>query len=186
MSATVNLGAVPGHLATLPMVSGVPYYNSGFLIGDLSEWRRRGVAQQARNCIRKFGSRLKLVDQDVINILFAREIKILPINFNLQSNLFFEYYWYFWTRRRVEVRGALHFSTKYKPWLPRSHHPYTHLYRRSQYLTSRDIGDKINIIETAKRFRNTFNALRITRRRVPSSELIESVYGISDAGKREG
>lgn len=95
-----------------------PYFNAGVLRLSLARMRRENLWSQAR---RIFKTRnLRIVDQDVFNLLFSDRFDSLPPTFNVFDSL---------TQRRdgfavVRDPAIVHFAGQKKPW---------HRSQRSQY-----------------------------------------------------
>lgn len=58
------------------------YINAGFLIINMEEWREKNIEDKMIVNLKKFGEELKLLDQDLINIVLKNQINILPNEWN--------------------------------------------------------------------------------------------------------
>lgn len=115
------------------------YLNSGVLLMDLEELRRRGTAAALTACVRERGDRLLWVDQDALNLVLGDDWHELPPRWNAQNSL------WSWTSEAVEVFGVdavadatrapavLHFEGPWlcKPWHYLCTHPWADEYRRT-------------------------------------------------------
>lgn len=97
------------------------YFNAGFLLIDLKQWRVRHLDEKAMKMAHDHD--FKNHDQDILNLLFRKSWKVLnskwncmPAVYGFNSKLF--------SRRKefkdiVSARkapGILHFAGRYKPW----------------------------------------------------------------------
>ena len=60
------------------------YFNSGVLLINLKWWREKGVLNKFVDYIANYYERIKLQDQDVLNVVFSNQIKFLPVTYNFQ------------------------------------------------------------------------------------------------------
>lgn len=118
-----------------------PYVNSGVLVMDLGEWRRRDLSRRLLAFAAQKGSLLLRHDQDALNALLGDEIAVLDRRWNVQVILYSRY-----ARRAlprdhaasVEARrrpSIVHFSTDEKPWKFRAWTRKKALYFRFRDLT---------------------------------------------------
>lgn len=113
------------------------YVNAGVLLINLDAWRRKDIKKSALEYLSSAKTAvLPNADQDIINILCAGSILLLPLRYNLQDALM---------RRKVpyirpEVEAQIdrevadgrifHFSCVKKPWQFRCIHPLRREYYR--------------------------------------------------------
>lgn len=67
------------------------YFNSGLLLIDCEYWRKHNIAETLLNKTTEICDKLQMPDQDVLNIVFADNYKILPKQFNLVADLSIKY-----------------------------------------------------------------------------------------------
>jgi len=105
-----------------PQVDG--YFNSGVMIIDLKRWREEGWFAKFLQIIEEHRGEMRQHDQEILNIAFHNDVKLLEIKYNLQENFLRkpEYIPYLWSMYGNEIKDALsnyvciHF-TAYKPWV---------------------------------------------------------------------
>lgn len=93
------------------------YFNGGVLLIDMQVWRAIGVAERAMQLWRTFGPEFAVVDQDVLNLLFAGKWTSLPPRWNK----FVEHsrhgkYGKSRLRYLTRPEGIVHFIGQAKPW----------------------------------------------------------------------
>ncbi len=96
------------------------YINSGVLLVDLARWRKENAEQQLLAYLQNPPAPLQFEDQDAINFVFRKQIKILSCKWNGQM------YWltYAWNkypeikkyRNLLNTCPVVHFATPAKPW----------------------------------------------------------------------
>lgn len=127
----------PERVAALGLRPGRTYVNAGVLVIDLDRWRAQNVAEELLDFAARHATRLRLHDQDALNVVLQDRIRIIGIRWNFQARMYFfrrrtypaEYHATRPGRRRPAV---LHFTTDDKPWLrgsvaPRRHEYFRHL-----------------------------------------------------------
>lgn len=94
------------------------YFNAGVLLINVDYWRKNGVQERLMDFL-KDESRLKMMDQTVLNIVLKDECKELPLQWNVQYvPPFLEECCY----GRGEMRAAMaspkiiHYVNIFKPW----------------------------------------------------------------------
>lgn len=110
------------------------YFNSGVLLMNLALQREKVGEQEIYEFVAKYKSRLIMPDQDILNSLYAKEIKKLDeIKYNYDTR----YYKY----NKIISKGAvgmdyiinntsiLHFCGKKKPWHKNYHGEFHSLYK---------------------------------------------------------
>lgn len=109
-----------------------PYINSGVMLVNLQQWRKRDV-----DCFSYMRSKnIKFInDQDVHACYFGGKIKILPIKWNMVT-------FYFMRKPKIfqsyldqlkegrKKPSIIHFACPIKPWYKDCQHPYAQLYRK--------------------------------------------------------
>jgi len=102
------------NLDTLGLDPGLPYFNAGVLLIDLHAWRRRAVGTRAVEHIRRF--RPRLMDQDALNAVVARDWHELDPVWNLTSYWFRTRYRQRRNRPLLASARIIHFVGHRKPW----------------------------------------------------------------------
>ncbi len=111
-----------------------PYFNSGVLLLDLSQWRGGGVAKAALSYAVEHGAALGNCDQDALNATLPGGWLSLDYRWNVQSALFYLHDLpdSAFNRELSQIRPALlkeakiiHFTGTPKPWNHWSGHPAT-------------------------------------------------------------
>ncbi len=82
------------------------YFNSGVLLIHLAKWRKEKISAKLFAIEEKERTKLQYVDQDLLNIYFLNNYKILDEKFNVTTS----------SRRRNIKPFIRHFTTAYKPW----------------------------------------------------------------------
>lgn len=91
-------------------LDGQNYFNSGVLLMNLDKMRKNNTAITLIETTKKFDSKLRHPDQDVINIVFKRDIQEVSSIWNFQDE-----------DRRIELHSLadvkiVHYTTNSKPW----------------------------------------------------------------------
>lgn len=60
------------------------YFNSGMILYDMHQWRKKGYADRIMEHIKNIRSHYSCPDQDLINIICKGDIFRLPLNYNYQ------------------------------------------------------------------------------------------------------
>lgn len=124
------------------MKNGEYYLNGGIVFLNCDEVRKNGYEEKFTNYIRKYGSTLAYLDQDVLNGVVEAEKKAkLPLRYNVLSIYFYANYQQLQKIRRskdfysetefqeaVQHPGLVHFTTCFldglRPWIEGNMHPY--------------------------------------------------------------
>jgi lipopolysaccharide biosynthesis glycosyltransferase len=94
-----------------------PYFNAGVMLIDVEKWRKRSVRAHCLDYLRLTGSRVRLFDQEALNVILHNTWVELPAIWNVTK------YWYKISRRVgenetiFEEARILHFISQEKPWL---------------------------------------------------------------------
>lgn len=97
---------------------GLPYFNSGVLLIDLTAWRRHRVGERAQRYLAEHAEDIRLFDQDALNAVIAGRWRQLDTIWNVTS------YWRKPHRRSGAYTSILdearirHFAGYGKPWDP--------------------------------------------------------------------
>ena len=93
------------------------YFNSGVLLLDLEQWRDRKIMPRLMDLTDQKKDLSYYVDQDVLNLLFENNYKILPARYNLQIwNIFEKKISYTEWQTTILNPAFIHFSSNFKPW----------------------------------------------------------------------
>ena len=115
------------------------YCNAGMLLINLDYWRKNSVMERCFEYIDNNSDRLKLHDQDTLNVVLQDEKQLLPITYNFQTG-FFHVQCHFsdeFLKQIFEIVKdvpiVLHYTGNCKVWDIGSKHPYVeyYLYYRS-------------------------------------------------------
>ena len=61
------------------------YFNAGVLLINVDYFRKNNVIQQCFNVLQENPDRIKMHDQDLLNIVIGDKVKLLPVRFNMLS-----------------------------------------------------------------------------------------------------
>ena len=124
------------------MKRGEKYLNGGLILLNCDEVRRNDYEKRFTDYIRKYGSSLAYLDQDVLNGVVEADKKIqLPMRYNVLSIYFYTTYRqlmkirrsrFFYSAEEYETAkenpGLVHFTTCFldgvRPWIEGNQHPY--------------------------------------------------------------
>ncbi|AJY45434.1 DUF4422 domain-containing protein [Martelella endophytica] len=109
------------------------YFNAGVMVFDVAKFRTMEIASDVLAVYREKGPYIIAQDQDILNILFERDTKVLPLCWNVGTRLYranplepsyseeeaFE---------AARAPAIVHFTDKKKPWHIKCTHPFTELY----------------------------------------------------------
>ena len=122
------------------------YFNAGVMFIDLDRWRKKSVKKDSLNIIKKKNAQLKYWDQDVLNILFSQDHKIIEHKFNFNINiedpiklpngiLFLHYAGSFkpWTVRGALEKNSIYYMNTYRQHSEKKFH-ITHTWKYSSLL----------------------------------------------------
>lgn len=112
------------------------YFNAGVLLINLKYWREHNVGISFRDLMNNHPERIKLHDQDVLNIVFASKKMSLPFRYNCQNGFLvkddrLEIDKTKYEKELSQVRNdfvVMHFSTRGKPWHKECDHPLKDLW----------------------------------------------------------
>lgn len=131
------------------------YVNSGVLLYNLDFLRDNAFSNKIDRIIAKYADMLKYPDQDVINITFKNNIGILPLKYNVISQIFpFSLKQYQFYRNSklyyddIEFNISkidpiiLHFTSGFafaRPWYKDSMHPFKQSFRDQYVLANKEL-----------------------------------------------
>lgn len=110
------------------------YINSGVLLINLEFWRKNRLAYRCLEYISEFPERIKYHDQDTLNAVLHKEMKLLPIKYNLQTGFLLSDYTCNSNKIMKEILECIespiiiHFTGYNKPWFRNSMQPYRKLF----------------------------------------------------------
>lgn len=117
-----------------------PYFNAGVFVVDINKWRKRNYDEKASTFIKDMNGKLEYADESVLNGILAKQMKILPMKYNITSlSIYFDIdevikyrkpSFHYSEKERIEsLKDAriIHFTSTYRdvrPWIQGSKHPY--------------------------------------------------------------
>ena len=84
------------------------YINSGMIVFDLDKIREQNIEEQFKECVNRQSDKIRLGDQDIINVILKDKIKLLEGEWNLQSSNFVNRSSFSNTPKAIHLLG--------KPW----------------------------------------------------------------------
>lgn len=99
------------------------YFNAGIMLIDVDKWKAEAPVKRILDFISANIKKLKLGDQDVVNMMF--EGKILFVDerlYNLDEKIFFAKQFRLYTREPINLQWVrdntviIHYNGKHKPW----------------------------------------------------------------------
>lgn len=112
-------------------------FNSGFMCFNLALMRKNHAEERFRETAITFSDQLRLLDQDVLNLVFVDDCLPLPRRWNVTTGIRGRQGNYANIPEEEAIAifrapAAVHFTTKWKPWRFRQKvvHPYSFLYPR--------------------------------------------------------
>ncbi|MEL7006872.1 MAG: glycosyltransferase family 8 protein, partial [Bacteroidota bacterium] len=105
------------------------YFNSGVLVIDVFQWRRKKIHISVLNYIRKNPENILFWDQDGLNALLYDEWVELDLRWNVQHNIILDDEHKDRFSETLENPFIIHFTgSGLKPWQHNSKHPFTQKY----------------------------------------------------------
>lgn len=117
------------------------YFNGGVQLINIAYWRREKMLPVFLGLVRKNPERFKYYDQDVLNCVFNRKKKVLPLKYNVQNEVFFKVKNWDTKKFGASLEEAIkkpvivHFTRSQKPWIVGCPHPYTAEFNRYREMT---------------------------------------------------
>ena len=118
------------------------YFNAGVLLVNVKYWRENNCIDTFMSIVQQNQDRLKLHDQDVLNIAFHDKKKWLSVTYNMQNGFLLKF------QDKSSFPGIsgeidimkhnpviVHFCAQDKPWKLECFHPYCKDWRRNFFLT---------------------------------------------------
>lgn len=151
----VNDCANPSYRKSLGLKGKEIYYNAGVCVVNLEIWRKRNIEEQFLNFIIEHRGYVPIVDQGVINAVLDRQIRLLPLKYNVYTAWYAFTYMELCNLRRPfavypeeEVRKAcnnpiiVHFTNNFymplRPWIKGSTHPFAKKWMQYRKMTPWD------------------------------------------------
>ena len=113
------------------------YFNSGVLVMNLEEWRKRNITAKVCNYLTENREQVIYHDQDGLNAILWDSWLELPTDWNFMSYLFITEHKHQVINMEKETVEQLrrnpkivHFTGWKKPWIEECVHPYASLYRK--------------------------------------------------------
>lgn len=106
------------------------YFNAGVIIFSPKQWRESNVIARFKQCFAENLDKLKYPDQDILNLVFRRDVKILHARWNLITSTFRNEPVAGISEEEIKAAlhapGIVHFTGSHKPWQmwKSFHHPY--------------------------------------------------------------
>lgn len=110
MVVNVSESIERGFFKSLGFSESSAYFNSGIMLIDLDEWRRRHITDKCIAFIEKYGDVIRVADETVLNVVFHNDFKKLDKIFN---------YPVIPTLNQIESKNlcvVFHFMQSPKPW----------------------------------------------------------------------
>lgn len=63
------------------------YYNAGLIVFNMKEWRKQECEKKLKDHIENVRAEYPFCDQDLLNVLFSDQIKLLPLKFNYNTDI---------------------------------------------------------------------------------------------------
>lgn len=118
------------------------YINSGVMLINLKKWRDDSFFDKAKTAAKMSPKILMNHDQDLINMIYHGQIKMLPFKYNLLEYYLYTEDWLYMDRKYyAEIIEAcksptiIHFCMPQKPWHYECINPYKELYYKYRAMT---------------------------------------------------
>lgn len=160
------------------------YQNAGVALFNIKYWRDNNIVEKCFEYISNNADKIIFHDQDTLNAVLYKEMKLLPIRYNLQTGFLLTDYTRYYEDEMPEILEAtkspviIHFTGASKPWFKGSRHPY-----RKRFMHYKNISlwkahplkkNKSSLYERIIRLRNeVIWALGIMKR--PKSYIIDKL-----------
>ncbi|MBD5413190.1 MAG: glycosyltransferase family 8 protein [Treponema sp.] len=126
------------------------YYNAGVMLINLDYWRKKQLANTLIDFVVHNPEKCLCHDQDAINAICHKSLKILPLRYNCQTAFFRLYAWenrkeypkqlaysdtiecnkWHEVKEAIERPCLIHFTARIKPWHKESHAPFGSVWRK--------------------------------------------------------
>ena len=117
------------HISKLGMMP-EDYFNAGVIVFSPKQWRDDNLIEKFKKCFAEKADILKYPDQDILNLVFRRDVKILHSRWNIITSTFRNEPVPGVTEDEIksalQFPGIVHFTGSHKPWMTWKsfHHPY--------------------------------------------------------------
>ena len=107
----------------------IGYFNAGVLLINLDYWRKNNVIDDFMDYLKTYPERIVLEDQDVLNVIFQKNRKPLPVRYNFQVSFLRKGSSEEYNEKDKEIIETqkdpviVHFAGIYKPWDKCMRHP---------------------------------------------------------------
>lgn len=140
------------------------YFNAGVIVFNLNRLRKENMLFKSRSILLKYQNKIRLQDQDILNIYFCGRVTYAPLSWNVGTRLYKKndlkgtYSEYEWKEAILRPK-IVHFTGNVKPWFLKSDHPLVNEYISYQYPKYRKRGKRFfyNLLKKIKYFFN-YNA----------------------------
>lgn len=159
------------------------YKNAGVALINIEYWRKNNIAEKCLEYISKYPERVKFHDQDTLNAVLHKEMKLLPIKYNLQTGFLLTQYTQYYKEDIKEIMHIatsptiIHYTGPNKPWHKNSKHPFTKRYLHYKNIS---LWSKMPLIKENKSFKDIIDKLMTTLvwkmgiKKKPKTYIIES------------
>ena len=96
-----------------------------------AEWKRRGLIEKFKECFNKYADLLRYPDQEILNIVFNKDVLIIHARWNIITSTFrnepVPCYSVDEIKDALGSPGIAHYTGSHKPWIVGKtfHHPYS-------------------------------------------------------------
>lgn len=110
------------------------YQNAGVALFNIKYWRDNNIVEKCFEYISNNADKIIFHDQDTLNALLHKEIKQLPIKYNLQTGFLYNAYKKNYKNEIDDIMEAamspiiIHYTGPGKPWFKGSRHPFVKKY----------------------------------------------------------
>lgn len=118
------------------------YFNSGMLLINLDYWRSHEALKRFYEIAADKSLQLNYHDQDILNLCFHREKKIIDFKYNVQTDFLYKHEylrltWEYWDELDASIRKIyiIHYIYQEKPWFKDCEHPYKSEFEKYKALT---------------------------------------------------
>ncbi len=140
------IAAAPGPFFNAEKTLGLPkdtqYFNAGILLMNLDFWRKNNIHTKVLTYLDQHSGSLPNWDQDALNAILYRDVKIVDISWNIQTLMFLkkkEYQQQDKTHKQfMEHPKIVHYTGVSKPWHYADAHPYKFLFTKYLKLSGID------------------------------------------------
>lgn len=105
------------------------YFNAGFLLINLSKWRKENIFESFLTYLNENQDKIKFEDQDTLNAVFNGKWKRIHPRWNVQNSIYYteEIFLKYFDKATYEIclnqPSIIHYSGQVKPWQIGYEHP---------------------------------------------------------------